>query len=98
LEIEIACSQWEGAASTQGPQPFNLGLGGRRGEVFFFLFGVSDVFLPCSQVVSKFSMCSLRVFPITPDFKPICFAQNPPLFTDINGVFFGRGITPDEKL
>jgi hypothetical protein len=32
-------------------------------------------------------MFSPRVFPITPDFKPICFAQNPPLLTYIHGVF-----------
>jgi hypothetical protein len=26
-------------------------------------------------------MCPPRMFPIAPDFKPICFAQNPPLLT-----------------
>jgi hypothetical protein len=32
-------------------------------------------------------MCSPRVFQIAPDFRPICFAQNPPLLTYILGVF-----------
>jgi len=39
LEIKIACSPWEGAASIQAPQLFNLGFGGRGegGEVFYFM-------------------------------------------------------------
>jgi len=54
LEIEIACSQWEGAAFTQGPQLFNLGFGGAGGRGFYFyLFTVADVFPPCSQVVPQ---------------------------------------------
>jgi hypothetical protein len=36
-------------------------------------------------------MCSSRVFPIAPNIKPICFAQNPPLLTYIVGVFVARG-------
>jgi hypothetical protein len=32
-------------------------------------------------------MCSPRVFPIAPNLKPICFAQNPPLLIYIHGVF-----------
>jgi hypothetical protein len=40
-------------------------------------------------------MCSPRVFPIAPDFKPICFAQNPPLLTYIPGVFIA--INPFEE-
>jgi hypothetical protein len=60
LEIEIACSQWEGAASTQGPQLFNLGFGaeGERG-FYLYLFIVADLFPPCSQVVPQV----LNVFP-----------------------------------
>jgi len=65
LEIEIACSQWEGAASTQRPQLFNLGFGaggwgGEGGRGFYvYLFTVADVFPPCSQVVPQV----LNVFP-----------------------------------
>jgi len=60
LEIEIACSQWEGAASTQGPPLFNLGFGGEGGRGFYFyLFTVADVFPSCSQVVLQV----LNVFP-----------------------------------
>jgi hypothetical protein len=40
----------------------------------------------------KFSMCSPRVFPITLDFKPICFAQNPPFLTYIHGVFVAMNL------
>jgi hypothetical protein len=87
LKIETPCNQWEGAASIQGPQLLNLGLGG-GGKGFFFLFGV----VMCSYHVPKFSMCSPRAFSIAPDFKLICFAQNPPLLTYITGVFFARGI------
>jgi len=46
----------------------------------------------------KFSMCSPRTFPIASGFKPIRFAQNPPLLTYIDGLFFARGISPGEKL
>jgi hypothetical protein len=46
----------------------------------------------------KFSMCSPRVFPIAPNIKPICFAQNPPLLTYIAGVFVARGNSLGEKL
>jgi hypothetical protein len=30
-------------------------------------------------------MCSPRVFPIVPQFNPICFAQSPPLLTYLGG-------------
>jgi hypothetical protein len=54
LEIEIACNQWEGAASIRAPQLFNLGLGGERGRGFYFyLFTFADVFPPCSQVIPQ---------------------------------------------
>jgi hypothetical protein len=33
----------------------------------------------------SFSMRSPRVFPIAPHFKPICFAQSPPLLTYVVG-------------
>jgi hypothetical protein len=38
------------------------------------------------------------MFPIAPDFKPICFVQNPPLLTYIPGVFVAMGINQGEKL
>jgi hypothetical protein len=34
---------------------------------------------------TRFSMCSSRVFPVTPCFNPICFAQSPPLLSYIAG-------------
>ncbi len=80
-----------------------LGGGGRGGFFIYLLF----IFLFLELVMcwyrvpklfSKFSMCSSRVFSIAPDFKPICFAQNFPIFTDISGVFFARGISPGKKL
>jgi len=95
LEIEIACSQWEGAASDQKPQHFNLGCGGRGERLFFLLLMCSYHF---SKLFPKFSMCPPRMFLITPDFKLICFAQNPPLLTYIHGVFITMGISPGEKL
>jgi len=48
-----------------------------------------------SKLFPKFSMCPPRMFPIAPDF--ICFAQNPPLFTYIRGVFVVMGISPGEN-
>jgi len=75
-----------------------LGGGGRGGEVFLFLFGVADVFRPCSQVVYQV----LNVFPKgvlnSTGFQTHMFAQNLPLFTYITGVFLSRGINPGEKL
>ncbi len=50
------------------------------------------------KLFPKFSMCSLKVFPISPDFNPRCLAQNPPLLTYIGGVFFARGIRPGKKI
>jgi hypothetical protein len=38
------------------------------------------------------------MFPRALDFKPICFAQNPPFFTYIHGVFVAMGVNPSEKL
>jgi len=71
-----------------------VGVGGRG---FFF-----HELLMCSyhvpKLFPKFSMCSSRVFPITPNIKPICFAQNLPLFTYIVKVFVARGNSPSEKL
>jgi hypothetical protein len=100
LKIEIACNQWEGATSIQASQLFNLGFEGRgkggRWERFFF-----HELLMCSYYVPKFfpkfSMCSSRVFSIAPNIKPICFAQNLPLFTYIVGVFITRGNNPGKK-
>jgi hypothetical protein len=51
-----------------------------------------------SKLFPKFSMCPPKMFPIAPDFKPICFAQNPPLLTYILGVFVAMGISLGEKL
>ncbi len=48
---------------------------GLWGKDFSFLWGV----LMCSHVVPQW------VFPIAPNFKPICFAQSPPLLTYIGG-------------
>ncbi len=65
LEIEIACSQWEGSAHTHdGPCffPFQGGVG--WGELFFVFVPCSqcvpNMFSSCSQKVPKFSMCSPR--------------------------------------
>jgi hypothetical protein len=71
----------------RGPKFLIWVLGARgRGERFYF-----HELLMCSQHVPKlfpkFSMCFPRLFPIAPNFKPICFAQNPPLLTYIHGVF-----------
>jgi hypothetical protein len=90
-------SQWEGATSIQVSQLFNLGFEGRgKGERFFF-----NELLMCSyhvpKLLPKFSMCTSRVFPITPSIKPICFAQNPPLLTYIVEVFVARGNSPSKK-
>jgi len=99
LEIEIACSPWEGEASTLAPQIFNLGLGGRGegGKGFFF-----HELLMCSyhvpKLFPKFSMCSPKVFPIAHNIKPICFVQNPPLLTYIDEVFVARDNSPGENL
>jgi len=71
---------------------------GAGGEVFFFFFELLMCSYHFSKLFPKFSMCPPRMFPITPDFKPICFAQNPPLFTYISGVFVVMGISPCEKL
>ncbi len=53
---------------------------------FFFCF---PLLRTCSLQVlirfPRFPMCSPRVFPITPCFNPICFAQSPPLLTYIGG-------------
>ncbi len=38
-----------------------------------------------SNMLPRFPMCSLRVFPIAPRFNPICFDQSPPLLTYIAG-------------
>jgi hypothetical protein len=38
------------------------------------------------------------MFPIALDFKPIHFAQNPPLLTYIHRVFIAMGISLGEKL
>jgi hypothetical protein len=38
------------------------------------------------------------MFPIALDFKPICFAQNPPLRTYIHGAFDAMGISPGKKI
>jgi hypothetical protein len=38
------------------------------------------------------------MFPVAPDFKPICFAENPSLLTYMLGVFVAMGINPSEKL
>jgi hypothetical protein len=42
-------------------------------------------------------MCSPRVFPITPDFKPIYFAQNPPLLTYIPRVFVATNLLEEKN-
>ncbi len=76
-------------------QLFNLGFEGEGGFLFlFFLSGVADVFLPCSQVVPKL----LNLFPKGVPNTTIFFAQNPRLLTDIIGVFFARGNSLGEKL
>ncbi len=99
MEIEIACSWWEGAASTQAPPFFNLGFGGRgEGERGFFFHELLMCSYHVPKLFPKFSMCSPRVFPIAPNIKPICFAQNLPLFTYIAEVFVVRGNSPGQKL
>jgi hypothetical protein len=45
-----------------------------------------------------FPSFSPRVLPIAPDFKPICFAQNPPLFTYILGVFVATNLFEERNL
>jgi hypothetical protein len=70
---------------------------GGTGERFFF-----HELLMCSyhvpKLFPKFSMCSSRVFPIAPNIKPICFAQNSPLLTYIVGVFIVRGNNLGKKM
>ncbi len=70
LEIEISCSQWEGSACTYERSSFSLF---ERGNRDFFCF------------VPLFPMYSIKfwsssqipiVFPITPRFYAICFAQS----------------------
>jgi len=73
-----------------------LGAGGRGAEVFFF-HELLISFYHVPKLFPKFSMCSPRVFPIAPNIKPICFAQNPPLLTYIAGVFVVSN-SPGEKL
>jgi hypothetical protein len=70
-------------------------------EVFLFFLELLMCSYHVPKLFPKFSICSPRVFPIAADFKPIYFAQNPPLLTHISGikwVFFARGISPGEKL
>jgi len=43
-------------------------------------------------------MCSPRVFPIAPNIKPLCFAQNTPLLTYIAEVFVARGNSIGKKI
>jgi hypothetical protein len=90
LGREISCSQWEGATSIRASELFNLGFEGRGkgGEVFFHELLMCSYHVP--KLFPKFSMCSSRVFPIAPNIKPTCFAQNPPLLTYIAGVFVAR--------
>jgi hypothetical protein len=60
----------------------SFGWGKGKGDFFFSFY----LFPTCSfQVPIRFPMCSLRVFPITSRFNPICFAQSPPLLTYIGG-------------
>jgi len=53
--------------------------------IYLFFPGVADVFLPFLQVVPQVTNVFPWVFPIALDFKPICFAQSPPLLTFIGG-------------
>jgi len=69
--------------------------GGGRG---FFIHELLMCSYHVPKLFPKFSMCSPMVFPITPNIKPICFAQNPPLLTYIAEVFVARGNSPSEKL
>ncbi len=48
---------------------------------FKFLMGSHQVL----NMFPRFPMCSPRVFPIAPCFKPICFAQSPSLLIYISG-------------
>ncbi len=63
----------------------------------FFYKKIVDVFLPFFQVVPQVLNVSPRMFLITLDLKPIYFAQIPPLFTYIPGVFIAMGISSGEK-
>ncbi len=54
--------------------------GGGGGERLFFLFSFVPNMFPSSS-----QMGFPRVFPIAPHFNPICFAQSPPLLTNIGG-------------
>jgi len=60
--------------------------GGR--EDFFHLPFVANMFLSSSQwvpnLVFRFPMCSPRVFPVAPQFNPLCFAQCFALLTYIS--------------
>jgi hypothetical protein len=63
---------------------------------FFLLFPSSSLHVPngVHHVPKMFymsPMCSPKVFPITPRFNPICFAQSPPLLTYIGGP---KGVAP----
>ncbi len=71
---------------------------GARGRGFFFFFELLMCSYHFSKLLPKFLMCPPRMFPIAPDFKPICFAPNPPLLTYILRVFVAMGISPSEKL
>ncbi len=56
--------------------------------LFFKLCGGGrflSFFLYSQHVPFNFPMCSSRVFPITPSFNPIRFAQSPPLLAYIGG-------------
>jgi hypothetical protein len=96
LKIEISCSQWEGSECNSKCLFFFFFLSFKflMGEDFFFHFSfVPITFSSCSQWVPiMFSIhslssqiCSPRVFPIAAHFHPICFAQSPPLLTQIGG-------------
>ncbi len=79
------------------PHHPDLGLGRGTCHIFLTLFSifpfVSNMFTSSSQWVPiKFPICSLgswNVFPITTCFNPICFPQNPLVFTYI-GVLNGE--------
>ncbi len=81
---------WHGSACTPSAFIFFLLSFGWVGERDFFTF---HLFPTCSiqcshqvlNIFHRFPICSSMVFPITPHFNPICFAQSPPLLTYIPG-------------
>jgi hypothetical protein len=83
MVIEISCSQWEGSACTQRALLlFSLKLWGE--DFFFFpLFPMGSHRVP--NMCPRFPMCFPRVFPVSPRFNLLCFAQSPPLLTYIGG-------------